>query len=73
MVDTRKLKSLMVLKGYNQVRLAEEMTARGVKISKNALSSKMNHRSSFDCDEADVICDILEVVEPTEKSAIFLA
>ena len=73
MVDIQKLKSRMVLKGYNQSSLAAEMTARGVKISENTLSAKMNGRSKFDTDDANVICDILELVNPADKAAIFLA
>jgi hypothetical protein len=63
----------MVLKGYNQRSLAAEMTARGVKISENTLSAKMTGGSKFDTDDADVICEILELVEPADKAAIFLA
>ena len=73
MVDTLKLRSRMVLKGYNQKRLVAEMNARGVKISENTFSSKMNGRSSFDTDTVDVLCDILDVYEPAEKAEIFLA
>ena len=73
MVDTQKLKSRMVLKGYNQRRLAAEMTARGVKISENTLSAKMTGASKFDTDDARVICEILDLVNPAEKAAIFLA
>lgn len=73
MVDIQKLKSRMVLKGYNQRSLAAEMSARGVKISENTLSSKMKRKSQFDCEEADVICDILDIVGSAEKSDIFLA
>ena len=73
MVDVNKLRAKMVLKGYNQKTLASEMTARGVKTSEKTLSSKMNRKSQFDCVDADVICDILEVEEPAEKAEIFLA
>lgn len=73
MVDTQKLKSRMVLKGYNQRRLAAEMTARGVKISENTLSAKMTGASKFDTDDAKVICEILDLVNPADKAAIFLA
>ena len=73
MVDTQKLKSRMVLKGYNQRRLAAEMTARGVKISENTLSAKMTGASKFDTDDARVICEILDLVNQAEKAAIFLA
>ena len=73
MVDIRKLRSRMVLKGFNQKQLVGEMNTRGVKITENTLSSMMNGKSSFDCDTVDVICDILEVVEPADKAEIFLA
>lgn len=73
MVDIQKLRSNMVLKGYNQKRLAAEMTARGVKISENTLSAKMTGGSKFDTDDADVICEILDIVDPADKAAIFLA
>lgn len=73
MVDIQKLRSRMVLKGYNQRSLAAEMTARGVKISENTLSAKMNGGSKFDTDDADVICEILELADPADKAAIFLA
>jgi hypothetical protein len=63
----------MVLMGYTQKTLAAEMTARGVKTSENTLSAKMNGKSQFDCDDADVICDILKVELPADKADIFLA
>ena len=73
MVDIQKLRSRMVLKGYSQRSLVTEIKARGVKISENTFSSKMNGKSSFDCDVVDVICDILEIEEPAHKAEIFLA
>lgn len=73
MVDVNKLKARMVLKGHTQKSLATEMTARGVKTSENTLSSKMNGKSQFDCVDADVICDILEVNIPADRAEIFLA
>ena len=73
MVDMNKLKSRMVLMGYTQKSLVVEMTKRGVKTSENTLSSKMNGKSQFDCEDADVICDILEVKKPADKAEIFLA
>ena len=73
MVDIQKLRSRMVLKGYSQKTLVAEMKARGVKISENTLSAKMNGTSTWDCDDADVICDILEVDDPALKAEIFLA
>ena len=72
MVDVNRLRSIMVLKNYTQKTLAAEMTARGVKTSENTLSAKMTGKSQFDCDDAEVICDILEVESPSDKAAIFL-
>jgi hypothetical protein len=63
----------MVLMGYTQKTLVAEMNARGVKTTENTFSSKMNGKSQFDCDDADIICEILEVEEPAERADIFLA
>ena len=73
MVDVLKLKSLMTLMGYTQKSLVAEMKNRGVKISENTMSSKMNGKTPWDCDDADVICDILKVEKDAEKAQIFLA
>lgn len=74
MVNIKKLRSQMALKGYTQKSLVAEINARGVKISENTFSSMMNGRSKIDCDfAADVICDILEVEGPAERAEIFLA
>lgn len=72
MVDVNKLRSRMVLMGYTQKSLVLEMNERGVKTSENTFSSKMNGKSHFDCEDADVICDILEVKTPADKADIFL-
>ena len=73
MVDVNKLKAQMVLRGYTQKSLVAEMNKRGVKTTENTFSSKMNGRSSFNCDDADVICDILEVDDSSARAEIFLA
>lgn len=73
MVNIPKLRSQMALKGFSQKSLVVEINARGIKISENTFSAKMNGTSSFDCDLADVICDILEVEETADKAEIFLA
>jgi hypothetical protein len=73
MVDVNKIRSLMALLGYTQKTLAVEMSKRGKKISENTLSAKMTGSSKFDCEDADVICDILNVKSSAEKAEIFLA
>ena len=73
MVNIPKLRSRMVLKGYNQKKLVAELNARGVKITQNTFSSKMQLKSPFDCDLVDALCDILEIDVPADKADIFLA
>ena len=73
MVNINRLRSQMVLMGYSQKTLVAEMIKRGVKTTENTFSSKMNGRSQFDCDDADVICAILGLDDPAEKAQIFLA
>lgn len=73
MVDVKKLRAKLALHGYTQKSIAAEMSKRGVKISENTFSSKMTGASQFFCDEADVICEILGIVDSAEKADIFLA
>ena len=73
MVDVNKLRSIMVLKGYKQNSLVEEMNARGYKISENTMSAKMTGRAKWDTDDADIICEILGIENGAEKAEIFLA
>lgn len=73
MVDINKLKAHMALKGYTQRSLVAEMKRRGYKISENTFSSKMNGKSPFDCDDADIICDIIEIESSADRAEIFLA
>lgn len=72
MVDVNKLRSRMVLMGYTQKSLVAKMNEYGVKTTENTFSSKMNGRSQFDCEDADVICDILKLEDPAAKADIFL-
>lgn len=73
MVDVNRLRSRMVLMGYTQKTLVAEMNARGVKTTENTFSSKMTGKSQFDCDDADIICEILMVEKPEDRADIFLA
>lgn len=72
MVAVNKIKARMVLMGYTQKSLAAEMTKRGVNTSENTLSNKMNGKTKFDCVDADVICDILNLETPAERAEFFL-
>lgn len=73
MVDINKLKSRMVLAGFNQQTLTAACQKKGYKISKNTLSAKFNNRSPWTCDDADMFCDVLKINDPAEKAEIFLA
>ncbi|MBR2390601.1 MAG: hypothetical protein IKA94_07385 [Mogibacterium sp.] len=73
MVDITKLKARMVLAGYNQRTLTEECRERGYKTSENTISAKFNSRSPWTCDDADMLCDVLNIQDPAEKAEIFLA
>lgn len=68
MLDSRKLKGRMVQEGYTQAKLAKEAG-----MSVNTLNSKVNGRTPFNCDEVDVLCDLLNIHAPHEKAEIFLA
>lgn len=72
MVDVNKLRSRMVLMGYTQKSLVAEMNECGVPTTERTLSNKMNGKTKFNCDDADVICDILGLETPAEKADIFL-
>ena len=72
MVDVNKLRSRMVLMGYTQKSLVAEMKERGVKTTENTFSSKMKNPRKFNCDDVDVICDILKLEDPADKADIFL-
>lgn len=72
MVDVNKLRSRMVLMGYTQKSLVAEMIERGVPTTERTLSNKMNGKTKFNCDDADVICDILGLEASEEKADIFL-
>ena len=72
MVDVNKIRAQMALKGYTQKSLVAEMKKRGVKISENTFSSKMNGKSQFDCEDADVLCDIFNIEDSAERADIFL-
>ena len=73
MVDVKKIKALMALNGHTQKSVVAEMNKRGVKISENTFSSKMTGKSRFDCEDADVLCDIFHIEDSAERAEIFLA
>lgn len=72
MVDIAKLKSHMVLRGYNQQTLTAACKEKGYKIGYNTISAKLNNRSPWTCDDANMMCDVLDIKDPATKADIFL-
>lgn len=68
MINKKMLLSKMVAKGENQVSMAAKM-----EVSKNTFNAKINGKGFFNTKEISRICDILEIVEGSEKVLIFLA
>lgn len=73
MVDLKKLKALMVLRDYTQETLTAAAKAKGYKTSKNTINAKVTGRSKMTCEDADMFIDLLDITDPVERAAIFLA
>ena len=68
MLNKNLLKSMIVRNGYTQEKLAEVLG-----MSANTLSSRITGTSSFNLDEIDKICEVLNIVDNNEKADIFLS
>ena len=73
MVDVNKLKSRMVLAGHTQKTLVAELRTRGVLMTENTFSAKINGRSQFYVEDAQAICEILGIDNSEDRADIFLA
>ena len=73
MVDINKLKARMVLMGHDQQSLTAACKEKGYKASYNTINRKFNGLSPWTCDDADMMCDVLEIIDPAERANIFLA
>jgi hypothetical protein len=73
MVDVNKLKSRMILAGHTQKTLVAEMRTKGLSMTENTLSAKMNGRSQFYVEDALAICEILGIDKSEDRADIFLA
>ena len=73
MVDIAKLKSRMALKGYDRQTLTAACKGKGYKIGYNTICAKLSGRSPWTCDDADMMCDVLDIKDPATKADIFLA
>lgn len=67
MANMRKLKGIMAEAGFTQRALSKE-----IGMGFTTFNSKINEKSSFNVDEAQKICDVLGIVDPSVKCQIFL-
>ena len=67
-MDVRRLKGKMALIGLTQAELAERL---GTSVS--SFNAKLNGRRSFRLSEAEKICEVLGISDPTERAEIFLS
>lgn len=67
MVDTLRLKGIIVASGFNQSVLAKK-----IGIAKNTLNLKINNESVFNADEIEALCEILNIQKAQDKIDIFL-
>ena len=68
MLNANLLKAAIVRAG-----LTQQDFAKAIGISQNTLTSKLKGDRSFNLDEIDRTCDVLNIVENDEKCAIFLS
>ena len=67
-VNKNKLKGAIVSAGFTQKTFAEAL-----KMSKNSLNAKVNGNSRITMDEADRMCELLDIKDAAMKADIFLA
>lgn len=66
MINSLKLKSLLLLNGLNQEDLAKYLG-----LSKQTISMKINNKRAFKLDEILKICKLLKIDNIQERIAIF--
>ncbi len=67
MVDTNRLKGLIVNAGFSQRTFAQY-----IGMNKDTFNLKINNKSDFKTGEIVKICDALKIVESSDKVEIFL-
>lgn len=72
MVAVNKLKSRMILAGHTQKTLVAELRHKGLSMTENTFSAKMNGKSPFRVEDAIAICEILGIDNAEDKADIFL-
>jgi transcriptional regulator with XRE-family HTH domain len=68
MTNTNKLKGLIVSKGFSQ-----RSFAKLINMNKDTFNNKLNNKSEFKTGEILKICEVLQIVEKSEKVDIFLS
>lgn len=68
MVDTNRLKGIMVANGYTQRTLSEKLGC-----TKNTLNNKLNNKTAMDTVMIAKMCEILHIDKNSDKAEIFLA
>jgi transcriptional regulator with XRE-family HTH domain len=68
MLNANLLKAAIVRAG-----LTQQDFAKAIGISQNTLTSKLKGDRSFNLDEIDKTCEVLDIIENDEKCAIFLS
>jgi DNA-binding XRE family transcriptional regulator len=66
-MNKNELKGAIARAGYNQKTLSKAM---GMPI--NTLNLKVNGKSKITVEEAEMMCDILKIVDASDKVKIFL-
>ena len=67
LLNVKKLLGRMVEKGYTQRKLA-----KAIDMSENTMSSRITLKTSFNIDEIERICNVLGIVDNSDKIEIFL-
>lgn len=67
-MNTNKLLGVMAEKRISQSQLAKLLGK-----SKNTINAKINGKSTFDTQEATIICDILGIYDNALRAEIFLS
>lgn len=67
MVNTNKLKGIIVSAGFSQRSFADR-----IGMNKDTFNAKLNNKSDFKTGEIELICKVLHIDKPSEKVDIFL-
>ena len=66
MLKNTRLKAAIIAAGYTQCAFAGLLG-----IAKTTLNAKINGRASFTMDEAEHVCELLNIRSPAQRAALF--